>query len=402
VHYGWVILGIGILVVVGALGFGRFGYGMLLPSMQLGLGLAHDETGIIASSNMFGYFTASMFAGMMASRYGPRLIISISLLWAGLTMALTSLAGGVGSLILLRFLTGVGSAGANVSIMGLSSSWFSSGYRGLVNGILVGGSGLAIVFVGWLVPTMDQLYMYCGWRISWFVMGFATLVFGILAALFIRNHPSEKGLTMIGRGKLRKENEVCANGNVIGIRNIFLDANMRILCLAYFCFGISSIIYTTYFVNYMVGERNIDQIMAGNIWSLVGLVSIGSAVIWGRFSDCFGRPLALSIIFVLQAISYFLPIISPIVLFMWVSGIVFGFTAWSIPGIVSACCGDLVGPKNSSAALGFLTFFFGLGTVFGPSLAGYIRELTYSFSLAFFLATLFSCFGGIISMRIRI
>ena len=124
---------------------------------------------------------------------------------------------------------------------------------------------------------------------------------------------------MIGRGKLRKENEVCANGNVIGIRNIFLDANMRILCLAYFCFGISSIIYTTYFVNYMVGERNIDQIMAGNIWSLVGLVSIGSAVIWGRFSDCFGRPLALSIIFVLQAISYFFPIISPIVLFMWVS-----------------------------------------------------------------------------------
>ena len=91
----------------------------------------------------------------------------------------------------MRFLTGVGSAGANVSIMGLSSSWFSSGYRGLVNGILVGGSGLAIVFVDGLSnygSTLHVLWM----RISWFVMGFATLVFGILAALFIRNHPGEK------------------------------------------------------------------------------------------------------------------------------------------------------------------------------------------------------------------
>lgn len=32
-HYGWAILMMGVLVVVGALGLARFGYGIILPSM---------------------------------------------------------------------------------------------------------------------------------------------------------------------------------------------------------------------------------------------------------------------------------------------------------------------------------------------------------------------------------
>lgn len=51
-HYGWVILVAGMLVVGGALGLARFGFGINLPSMQQGLGLTHNQTGFIADKGL--------------------------------------------------------------------------------------------------------------------------------------------------------------------------------------------------------------------------------------------------------------------------------------------------------------------------------------------------------------
>ena len=33
-HYGWIVMLVGMLTVLGSLGFARFGYTMILPSMQ--------------------------------------------------------------------------------------------------------------------------------------------------------------------------------------------------------------------------------------------------------------------------------------------------------------------------------------------------------------------------------
>jgi len=38
IHYGWVIVGVGVLVKMTGLGFGRFAYPMLLPNMRRSLG----------------------------------------------------------------------------------------------------------------------------------------------------------------------------------------------------------------------------------------------------------------------------------------------------------------------------------------------------------------------------
>ncbi|MEW6622794.1 MAG: MFS transporter [Bacillota bacterium] len=97
----------------------------------------------------------------------------------------------------------------------------------------------------------------------------------------------------------------------------------------------------------------------------------------------------------MQAISNVLLVGTSAEIYMWVSAVIFGLTAWSIPGIVAACCGDIVGSRNSPAALGVLTFFFGIGTVFGPAIAGYIKEVSLSFNGAFYLAAIVSAVGGV-------
>lgn len=399
IHYGWVILAVGILIVAASLGFGRFGYSMILPSMQKGLGLAHDQTGIIASANMFGYVLAVLFAGMLATRFGPRAVIALALLWTALTMAATALAGGLYSLVILRFLTGIGSAGGNISIMGLASSWFSQKRRGMACGFLVGGSGLAIAVTGWLIPLLNEINPESGWRYGWLVLGGVILVIGALSALFIRNHPGEKGIgPMGGVDALPAENDGQAEEQVLGIKNILFTKGVPVLTVIYFCFGFSYIIYAMFFVNYLVGERGLSQVATGSIWSLVGFLSIGSAIIWGSLSDIIGRRRTLVIVFGLQAISYLLPAGTSSVDFLWVSAIMYGLTAWSIPGIVASYCGDLLGPKNAPAALGLVTFFFGIGQVLGPASAGYIKELSQSFEGAFLLAAALALTGALLSV----
>jgi len=398
IHYGWAILAVGILVVAGSLGFGRFGYSMILPSMQAGLGLSHDATGVIASANMFGYVLAALGAGVLASRYGPRAVIALGLIWTGLTLAATAMAGGLASLVVLRFLTGIGSAGGNISIMGLAPSWFSSKRRGMACGFLVGGSGLAIAVTGWLIPLLNAANPQQGWRYGWLALGALTLLVGLLAFIVIRNSPGEKGLLPMGGVDSAALQKSAEPEKSLGLKEIFFFKGVPLLSLTYFCFGFSYIIYAMFFVNYLIGEKGLSQVVTGGIWSLVGFLSIGSAIIWGTLSDIIGRRPTLVIVFLLQVISYMLPVSTKGVSFLWLSAVIYGLTAWSIPGIVASYCGDLVGPRNAPATLGLVTLFFGVGQVLGPTCAGYIKELSHSFGGAFYLAALLALAGAVLSL----
>ena len=53
-RYRWVILAVAFLSIPGALGFGRFGYSTILPSMLEGLGLISAASGSLNSWNLAG------------------------------------------------------------------------------------------------------------------------------------------------------------------------------------------------------------------------------------------------------------------------------------------------------------------------------------------------------------
>jgi hypothetical protein len=52
--YRWFVLAAAFLAVFGALGFGRFGYSAVLPSMQDALGINSAAAGSLASWNLAG------------------------------------------------------------------------------------------------------------------------------------------------------------------------------------------------------------------------------------------------------------------------------------------------------------------------------------------------------------
>jgi MFS family permease len=389
---------------MGALGLGRFGYTVILPAMKDGLGLNYGQMGLLGTGNLVGYLFFSIMGGFLASRYSTKMVIIFSLALESASLLLTGFAETFCGTMVARVLTGVGSAGSNVSIMGLASAWFAPQRRGLAAGILVAGSGIGVLVTGILLPEVIKAYGPQGWRWAWYYLAAMTLAISLICQLLLKDTPDEKNLLPYGAEKTTHPS-LSANKQDNKIINASLDwgkvyKNKALwkLGIVYFAFGFSYIIYATFFSAHVVKAGSFTQTEAGRIWSLVGFVSLVSGFIWGGISDRIGRRAALCIVFCLHTISFAIFAFSTTVIGFYTSALAFGISAWSIPSIVAAFSGDLVGARLAPAALGKVTVIFGIGQALAPYVAGKLADVSGTFSYSFMLAALVALAGAIGSL----
>ena len=60
---------------------------------------------------------------------------------------------------------------------------------------------------------------------------------------------------------------------------------------------------------------------------------------------------------------------------------------------MAAAAGDQIGPELAPAGVGFVTLFFGIGQVLGPTMGGYLRDVSGAFTLPFIVAAAISIIG---------
>jgi len=396
-HYGWIILLAGFLGVMGALGFGRFAYTPILPAMKDALFLSYAQMGWIGTGNFLGYLAFSLLGGYLATRIGPRKVISVSLALVAITLIFTGLSGSFEFALAMRTLTGLGSAGANVPIMALASAWFTSRRRGLAAGILVSGSSVALLLLGHLIPYILLNFPQAGWRVCWYILGGLTFLIALLNYFLIRNHPGEKNLLPIGDSP----SLLPAAPFSFPARNLYASRSLWHLAGIFFTFGFSYIIYIQFFSTYLIKEGGVSTEKAGDYLMLLGILSIFCGPFWGTVSDFIGRKYGLALVFLTQGTSYFIFGLVKSSSGYLISSILFGLTAWSIPSIIAAAVGDSVGPRNAPAALGFTILIFGTGQALAPPVAGKIADLTGSFTPAFILSAVMAFAGMAGSLLIR-
>jgi MFS family permease len=393
-HYAWIVLGTGVLVVFGSLGLARFGYSVILPSMQADLGMNNTQAGALVTANLLGYVILSVVGGALAAHYGPRNVITIGLILTGIGMLLTGLAGGFIPATVWRTLTGIGSGASNVPVMAMLSAWFVQRRRGLASGIAVGGSSIALIIVGPLVPRILTIYGETGWRVSWFIFGGVLLALAVFSFVLLRNRPSDLGLSPAGADA--EGGGPAAPAGIGGLQwgQVYRSATVWHLGLVYVAFGFSYIIYMTFFAKYLIAEGGYEKESAGTLFMTMGWFSLFSGLIWGAVSDAIGRKRALILVYLIHAVAF-------AIFGLWVtptgftvSATLFGLAAWSIPAIMAATCGDVLGSRLAPAAFGFITSFFGLGQAIGPSVAGAIADATGSFALAFIFASIVALLGA--------
>lgn len=401
-HYGYVIAAVSVVVVMGALGFGRFSFTVIYPGMMAGLGVGNTEMGLLASVNFLGYLLFSFIGGLLASRYGPRAVISFSLLAGGAAMVLTGLAGGIVMAGTMRFVTGLGSGGSNVPVMGLLSSWFAPRRRGMAAGLAAGGSGLGILVAGLLVPVINRAYPVAGWRVSWFFLGGLVALFGLVALVFLRNRPEELGLVPVGAPP-GETPAPALKGKAPGLNwgQVYISPKLWHLAAIYLLFGFSYIIVINLYSAYLIKEVGLPERTAGFLWSLTGGLGIFSGFVWGALSDRIGRRAGFFLVFSLQGTGFILLALAKGYPGYLLATFLFGITAFGIPAVIAAAVGDLVGPKLAPAGLGLITIFFGLGQMVGPALAGYLADAYSTYTVSFFVAAAGAYGGALIALTVK-
>jgi len=395
-HYGWIVLGMGTLVVFAALGLGRFGYSAVLPSMQRDLGMDTAQAGALATANLAGYLAFCLIGGALAARFGPRLIVACGLALVSFGMVMTGFAGSFASAAVWRAIVGIGGGASNVPAMGLMSAWFAPRRRGLAAGITVAGSSIGLIVVGPIVPRILDAYKADGWRICWFAFGAAALLMAAAAAILLRNSPSDVGQTPVGAP--RGDQTPSAASGPLRWRGVYTKPTVWLVGLVYIAFGFSYIIYMTFFNKCLEEDGGYSKAEAGRLFMAMGWVSLLCGLVWGWVSDVIGRKGALAIVYLIHAVAFSLFPLWPAPAGFTLSAVLFGLSAWSIPGIVAATCGDLLGPKLAPAALGFVTLFFGVGQAAGPYVAGAMAREAHSLFPAMWLSAGVALAGAVGAM----
>ena len=285
--YRWIIVLAGIAGLFASLGLGRFSLGMMLPSMGEALALSYSQMGLISTVNFCGYLMAVLFCGIVTARFGARMVIFAALALVSLSMILVGFSSSYRLILLLYFLTGIGSAFSNVPIMALIATWFDGRSRGRAAGLCVMGNGLGILVTGKGVPVLNK--MADGWRVSWIVLGCLAGCIAFLCFFMIRNRPdgAEQGTpeSAIKTTTNMATKITAAGNNDITVQQI-AGKNIFYHCGAiYFLFGCTYVIYVTFFVTALVQERGLSEQVAGSLWSWVGILSLASGPLFGHLSD---------------------------------------------------------------------------------------------------------------------
>lgn len=398
-HYAWVIAFTGALVTILAHGFGRMSYSVILPSMKDGLTLSYTQLGSIATGNFIGYLCLAIIGGFLAARFGVRRVVFISLLVIGVSLFLTGFSNSFIYAFFMRLITGTGNGGSYVPIMALPAAWFVMKRRGLATGIVSGGIGAGLFFSGIVLPPVISAFGKEGWRYAWFLLGITVFILAFVCYAFLRNNPKEKGLSIYGGEEEQKGGPKVTLFSAF--KDVVVEPEIWKLGCVYFMYGFSYIIYLTFFVAYLTKEMGVAPVAAGRIFAVLGVFSIFCGVIYGWISDVLGRRYGSMIAYLTLTLSYIIFAFWKDYTGFYVSAVVFGIAAFSIPTIMAAASGDAVGGRLAPAGLGFITLFFGIGQALGPAIGGYIKDATGTFTNAFILSAIVSFAGALGSLILR-
>ncbi|RLB87926.1 MAG: MFS transporter, partial [Deltaproteobacteria bacterium] len=223
-------------------------------------------------------------------------------------------------------------------------------------------------------------------------------VVAVVALVLLRNDPSQKGLAPLGENK---DGQVVKDGALRHVSGKASQRTMVYLGCIYLFFGATYSVYVTFIVTALVNDHGFGEGAAGSFWAVVGALSIFSGPLFGGLSDRIGRRKGLMMAYILFAIAYTLAAAPLPKLFLYASIIMFGLIVWSIPTIMSAAVGDYMGPAQAVRALGFITLFFGAGQIAGPAMAGFLADVTGSFSAGFWLCAALTGLAAILSFFLK-
>jgi MFS family permease len=289
IHYGWVMMGVVFLtMLISSSALGLPGAFLRPLSKEFGWTTEQISSALAVRFALFGLL--GPFAAILMERYGLRRIVcsALVLIASGLLLA-TRMTSLWQLFVLWGLVLGIGS-GLTALVLGatVANRWFEQ-RRGLVLGILTASSATGqLVFL----PLAATLIQHFGWRVAVAPVVCGCLAIAALGFCFIRERPSDLGLTAFGadpqaRSAAPRVWKPSFAEPLLVLSQVSRNPTFWVLFGTFFVCGLStSGLIQTHFIS-LCSDYGLAAIPAASVLAMIGAFDFVGTIGSGWLSDRF-------------------------------------------------------------------------------------------------------------------
>jgi MFS transporter, OFA family, oxalate/formate antiporter len=366
----WVILLFAILGMVAVANF-QYGWTLFVPPLQKHL--KAEQALIQVTFTVFVLLETWLvpFEGWLVDTFGPRLLVMIAGVLAGLGWVGSGKAESLTALYLSYAVSGLGAGIVYGTAVGLALKWFPD-HRGLAAGLTAAGFGAGSAAT---VAPIANMIASAGYQATFIRWGIIQGITVIVAAIFLKSPPAgwlPKTWRLKGSQEVKKRQTQAdfTSGEMAASPNFWLMYLMMAMVATGGLMAVAQL--KPMAVDFKVDKipvHLLGLVMPALVFALSAdrLVNGLCRPFWGWVSDHIGREMTMTMAFGLEAIAIYVLLRFAANPLLFVVFSAFTFFGWGeIFSLFPALCGDFFGRKHATENYGFLYTAKGTASMFVP------------------------------------
>lgn len=376
-----------------------------MPEIQREYAFSTVTVGWIFAAFQISYALFQIPGGWMGDHIGPRKMLTAIVMWWSAFTAFTALSWSAASMIIFRFLFGVGEAGAFPNATRSLSRWMLPSERGWAQGLTHAGARLGAA----ITPVMVAYLIYhFGWRAPFFLFSLVGVAWAGVWYWYYRDNPAEhRSTNQAERVMIQNALGDAPRRKSIPWRLILRNPQMWNLAGMYFCYGYAINMFLAWFPKYLAEARGFSLTQMGIFASLPLAAGVIGDICGGWFSDQliertgkikFARQSVAIGGFLIAAVCCPIAVLEPD---PYASAALFAASVFGLELVVGNACAvtlDIGGNFAGSVSSVMNT----LGNIGGTLVAvatGYI-VLSYGWNMTFYAVSALSVLGAILFLKV--
>ena len=247
------------------------------------LGLTAVQWGWILGSFTLAYALFEIPTGLLGDRIGAKSVLIRVVLWWSFFTILTGFSTGFAMLLVVRFLFGIGEAGAYPNIAIALAKWFPANERGQAQAIIWGASRLGAGLTPLVVIPIQQHY---GWEASFYVLGFVGVIWVIFWQFWHKEEPTDaKDISADELKEILAKRQLDNHGAKTSIFKLLQNKNLGYLMAMYACYATGVYFFQTWLPKYLQQGRGVSENELKLIGSAPFLLAALGCFLGGFLSD---------------------------------------------------------------------------------------------------------------------
>src|ERR671916_33026 len=348
------------------------------------------------SITIFTLGVAAFFGGLWMARSGPRIVALAAGVLYGAGIFLASFAENSLALLYLTYglLSGVGIGLGYIVPVATLIKWFPD-KRGFITGIAVAGFGGGAFVTAFIA---NALVASAGVFSAFAILGVIYLIMVVGAALFIRNPPEGWRPEGWEPDTTERSDRSGVDYDLSGVLRTWQWYALWALLFLNVTAGISLITEAAPMAEEIAG---VSATVAAGLVSIISIANALGRFFWAWLSDAIGRKWVFFVMFVLQAVLFFLlPLVNSYVLLAVLAFIIVSCYGGGF-GTMPAFNADYFGPTNVGTNYGLMLTAWSVGGVLGPLLISRVIDTTDSYTLAFYIIAAIMIGSAVVAFFVR-